>query len=317
MDINNVFFQWNTTPEEYRCGELMILDAVKVNKVLIYPGHSILHKKNGLIHNEICEKHPRMAWMYDELYYPKMSKNKQYILYTNENSISLKNSGAYLRLKEKYNAKAVLVVRNPIRNKDYPEIQGRDPNSLNKEFDLIVTDEKEDANLYGWMYAPDPFSNPYGHEFEVKYDITFIGTDKGRRGELQEFAECAKKNGLKVNVIIVGGRKSENIESRSFLPYDEVVRYDLESKCILEVLQLGQTSYTLRTQEAICLGRKLITNNKEIVKESFYDKDRIFVYDSIKKIDWDFVRTPISRQVDSPKEFSAIDFFDKIEKEIC
>lgn len=53
------------------------------------------------------------------------------------------------------------------------------------------------------------------------------------------------------------------------------------------IVKMGQEGYTLRTIESLFLSKKLITNNKNIIKEDFYNPNNIFIldnnYNNIKK----------------------------------
>ena len=79
-----------------------------------------------------------------------------------------------------------------------------------------------------------------------------------------------------------GLREGQGI--KGWMDYKEVIDIVKQSNCILEVVQEGQNGITLRTMEAVCYGKKLLTNNKNIVKYPFYDSKYISVFEDIDDI---------------------------------
>ena len=99
-------------------------------------------------------------------------------------------------------------------------------------------------------------------------------------------------------------------------PYTEIIKQDMQSNCILEIIQPGQSSYTLRFQEAICLGKKLLTNNKEVKNEKYYDPKYIQVFERPEEINWDFVKERIQVDYNYHGEYSPIVFLEKIKRRL-
>ena len=154
---------------------------------------------------------------------------------------------------------------------------------------------------------------------EIKYDLIFIGDDKGRGRIIKQTALNAKRNGIHVNFKIPGtlNFNSSLVQYVPYMSYAQIIYENLESNCIFEVLQPGQTSMTLRTQEAVCLKKKLLTNNKNIIKEKFYDSRYIQVFERVEDIDWSFViRREGVEYKNYNNEFSPIDFFNRMEREV-
>ena len=61
------------------------------------------------------------------------------------------------------------------------------------------------------------------------------------------------------------------------MPYKDVLNKTFESKCVLELLQEGQTGLTTRSLEALFLGKKLLTNNVAIKERDFYRSENVFI----------------------------------------
>lgn len=125
-----------------------------------------------------------------------------------------------------------------------------------------------------------------------KYDVYFIGHDKGRKEQINNIIFSLRKKSLICKVDLITPDKKN-------LPYKEVCKRISESKAILEINQSGQDGYTLRTMEALFFKKKLITNNINIKKEQFYFKDNIFILgiDSMKDI-CSFINKPYDKNAD-------------------
>ena len=71
-----------------------------------------------------------------------------------------------------------------------------------------------------------------------------------------------------------------------YMPYDEVIANIKGCKAILELVSDGQTGITQRPYEAIYYGKKLITNNKDVMKYSFYNEERVFCLGNVILANW-------------------------------
>lgn len=115
---------------------------------------------------------------------------------------------------------------------------------------------------------------------EIIYDIFFIGIDKGRAEKISRIYEFCIENGISTDFNIVT-KKSKNLKYKElisvFFTYEEILKHISKSKVILEVLQSGQSSQTLRALEALFFSKKLITDNITIKNCDFYNKDNIFI----------------------------------------
>lgn len=60
-----------------------------------------------------------------------------------------------------------------------------------------------------------------------------------------------------------------------------MLKNTLKSKCILEIVPEGITGSTLRVSESIIYRKKLLTNNKSLLNNKFYNPSHMFVFDNI------------------------------------
>lgn len=113
------------------------------------------------------------------------------------------------------------------------------------------------------------------------YDVFFVGKEKGRMHELKEIQKGLEDQGLKCFFYIIGNTVKER---RKMLPYTEVIRLILHSKCILDLLPEEQHGMSLRPLEALFFKKKLITNYIGIKDSNFYDRRNILLLESISDI---------------------------------
>lgn len=111
-----------------------------------------------------------------------------------------------------------------------------------------------------------------------KIDILFLGINKGRRDYLESLEETIKNN-TKLNTYfyIVPDKKEVVHESIKPIPYKDYLELVCQTKCILDIMPIGQSGLTLRPMESIFFKKKLITNDLNILNEDFYHKDNIFI----------------------------------------
>lgn len=314
----SVFSEFGPTSRNNDYAYIIMSDAVKADRLKYYNVPDYFRNRNNWERYAfICANYPWLAHGYDCYYFPKQNKQEEYFFYFNDNHPALLNKGFFKRLKDIYIAKTILVLRNPIKNKKYPFFRGRSLGELKDEFDLIVTDEKQDAELYNLYYMPDSFCNPFKRNYPRKYDLYFVGADKKRERILYDISEAALKKGLNVSINVTGTKRiSKKINYIDYIDYTDIILGDLQSNCILEILQPGQKSYTLRWQEAVCLNKKILTNNKNIVNEKYYNPKYVKAFENISDIDWDFVNKKEDVNYNYQGDFSPIYFLDTVEEEL-
>lgn len=188
--------------------------------------------------------------------------------------------GANRHIIQNLKCKKILLLRNPAT----PEFVRR-ATSL---FDKIYTFERDKAPTLGAEYLPQFI--PVGYEEAKSYRSLkfaarrprcfFLGRDKGRSKSLAKLAHILENAGCEIDFSIVRDRTS-----KEHLPYhiEQELDYSysflkaLMSDVIVDIVQKGQTGWTLRILEAIYLNKKIISNNPELLNSEFYSEDRIFI----------------------------------------
>ena len=165
--------------------------------------------------------------------------------------------------------------------------------SFDEHIRLLYPDIKIESSFY--RFPPASMLA----EVNPEYDCFFIGYEKGRREILQNILNDIQKVGLNPYFkIFQRGEKS--------LPYLDTLEMVRRSRCIVDVT-LSTKGMTLRPLEALFFGKKLITNNPDIMKERLYHPKNVFVWgqDDLGKLH-DFVTSPFLPLPDEVSQFYDI-----------
>jgi hypothetical protein len=114
------------------------------------------------------------------------------------------------------------------------------------------------------------------------YDIVFVGRDKGRAKDLLELKKIFRKMRLKIKMHIVADRRYQRYFKPFYgriLKYDEILGLLSQSRAVLDIVQENQSGLSARAMESLFNEIKLITDNRNIVKYDFYDKENVFIID--------------------------------------
>ena len=163
------------------------------------------------------------------------------------------------------------------------------------EFAKIFTVDKGDSAKYGFEYTNKVYNRKSDFFIpNATNGLFFVGRSKGRLDILYQIAEKVKSVLFFINDVPIDKQINyEGIVFNKTLPYKDVLNYSVNSECILEVIQNGQTGLTYRDYEAICYDKKLLTNNKEIFSLPEYDPRYIQYFEKVKDINLDFIDSKI------------------------
>lgn len=171
---------------------------------------------------------------------------------------------------------------------------------LDKIKDLIdydVTMSYEDSQKYGFKYIPEGFLFKYPSMdcSDIRSDLFFVGANKGRLPLLLQIFERVQEQGGACDFWITEVPAEEQkyadvIHYNQKLSYEEVLAHDAHSRCILEVLQDGKSYASIRTTEALFYRKKLLTMNKTIKNQWYYNTNIIHCFNSPDEISIDFIR---------------------------
>lgn len=157
--------------------------------------------------------------------------------------------------------------------------------------------DEGDCQKYGMTLYHYPYFKVFLKPLKTpKYDVMFVGADKGRAEYLIELEKKMNDAGLKTKFIITKQGKfdrNKKIYQRP-ISYDELTNIVSESRAILNVVMPNQTGVTMRDIESMLFGVKLITTNATIEEKDFFNPNNIYRLDGTK-IDglMDFMSKPL------------------------
>lgn len=194
------------------------------------------------------------------------------------------------------------------------------------KFDYVYTFDKDDAKRYQLKYFPDFYLEGKTEYIETKYDLCFVGSifyhsTKERASILYTIKTFCEKYNLKSFLYLkIGGtindnpsyikrlyrkirdRKFNNLinkftqygfihyEALTLEQFDEVCN---QSKVIIDLNHRNRQGMTINAITALAKGKKLITTNKRIKEEPFYDPNVIYILDDENpQLDIDFFNSP-------------------------
>lgn len=237
------------------------------------------------------------------------NENEQYCVIYTDISAGRTDRKYLEKLHNKKNVKVVLVMVNTMRHRK------KVLDDKFKYFDRIFSFDMDDCRKYDFIYHPTNYSIlNINQDVDILYDAFFVGVSKGRQEELEKIFEWLKVAGANSSFYISGVEKKNNpdIYYNQWLSYQEVLQHIEKSNCIVEVMENNQSGVTLRTMEAICYNKKLLTNNQSVKKLPFYKTGYIQVFEKLSDIDPEFVldRKPVDYHYQG--EFSPIHLLEHI-----
>lgn len=163
-----------------------------------------------------------------------------------------------------------------------------------------------DAKKYGYRFNPQFFCPSWYSDLKSidtpLYDISFVGRDKHKRmltaEQIVENLSNANTIPLTSNLYFTAPKwyfATKSNKYKKILKFKEMLNQEMQGRILLDITDDNQAGFTLRVFDALCNGRKLITNNINIINESYYDKNNIFIYgfDPLKDFRT-FLNTPFS-----------------------
>ena len=224
-----------------------------------------------------------------------------------ENACFVKSFMSVLRLKNP-NIKTILFLWDT-----YKTQQGHFKN-YRFLFDKVYSVDRTDALQYGLEYFPDFYiSTPQSHVGDYTYDISFVGTanraSTSHRIKIVDYVHpfCKEHHLHSFLYLKVNGspynssnffKRLEMKMSRHRVYKQLILHYQAEqwfhfeplaleecnkqqakAQVILDINHKQRQGMTINCITGLAQGQKLITTNRKIKEESFYDPDMIYVLD--------------------------------------
>lgn len=148
----------------------------------------------------------------------------------------------------------------------------------------VITFDQQDAEKYDLIFHPQVYNPEILKTLKQSnnnFDLFFVGADKYRYRDLSEFAKRLTKLSLSFCFNIVSDKTTKDTQaqyiSHQYIDYDEYLSLLNQSLCLLDFTQEKQTGLTVRVVEAIFAGKKIVTNNKDVLNYDIYNPENFFV----------------------------------------
>lgn len=173
-------------------------------------------------------------------------------------------------------AKVAILLRNPVASmpSTMPLLE-----ALRAAGYPILSFDTADCSAHGFaFYNQYAAALPEAAGLAPSLDFAFIGKDKGRRPLIERLRAGLQARGFSVHLRFAEAGGAGAAQGRvTYLGY---LAENLAARCLIEIMQEGQSGLTLRPLEAMVYGRKLLTNNPAIREEPFFHPDNVFVLDA-------------------------------------
>ena len=167
--------------------------------------------------------------------------------------------------------------------------------SIFQYFDSIYTFDFFDAKKYNIKYKHTPYSSKIKLKNNtIIYDTLFLGRAKNRIDTIVKIKTFLDTLGLN-NKFLVLGTKIHDISINYFLGYPEYLDLVSKSKCIIEINKENQSGCSLRLLESIFLEKKLLTNNKSVIFDPYYNSENIYIFENDNRNLKDFITSPYEK----------------------
>lgn len=257
-------------------------------------------------------------------------KNNFSIIIIQAQLLNSYNFSFFYKIARKFNLKLCLWIIDSVHASS-PTFKSILPEIFNNQWDKIYTYDDFDAKEFGWTCFNKNYFSTYKYpkpnpNQNIKYDIYFTGGIKGNKEELlfKSFTYL-KQNNLNPFFSLYCYNNDQLIKYKNQFPeiyffniwrdYSQIVEEVIHSKCILEILQQGQKTQTLRYFEAIYFNKKLLTNNPNIFNLPYYNPDYMMYFNKIEDIDINWIKKDINVDYKYKNDFSPVNFIKQVNKD--
>jgi hypothetical protein len=193
------------------------------------------------------------------------------------------------KIKIRYkNINTILYQWDAIKDNNY--------SSLLNSFNIIYTFDYADSKDLNVPYLPLFYTNEIENirlrKNEVKYDLFFMcWYTQERYNSLLVLIDYCKKQNISIKAFVyiptlsfikeqlLGNKIDTSIVSFKPLKRAQYLELLASSLAIVDFSKKNQSGLAIRIIEAVGAGKKILTNSKDIVKESFYREDYIKIID--------------------------------------
>lgn len=153
------------------------------------------------------------------------------------------------------------------------------PEKINRKYCELWSFDYMDCQKYNMKFNDTyyVFDEPAVPGNKTKWDVMFVGRDKGRLARLNEIKDQLDRNGLRTLFHIVPTKPYsfyiKKLASR--ISYEEILEIVKESGCILDINQKNQSGLSQRCMESLYFNKKILTDNVNVDKYKFFDEKMV------------------------------------------
>jgi len=193
-------------------------------------------------------------------------------------------------------------------------------------FDYRDCQNHEDIEYLPLFYM-DEYATCENNEDNKKIDILFVGSWRNteRYNLINLTQKMCKENNLRFHYYLYSPLKTQiyfykdhgliqKEATSKILSHTEILKLFAISKTVIDFPSSFQTGLTMRCFETLAAGLKLITTNRSIIAEPFYNPEFINVIDTANfTLDIDFIKkTPTSSMIMPLKDYSLRNYINKL-----
>lgn len=192
------------------------------------------------------------------------------------------------------------------------------------QLDYIFTYDLDEAGIFGFPYF-EVYSrlDKLGNKEHKIYDIFYCGSvahlwKMSRYEIVKEIYDYLGEEVLRdFHMVFENDAKGFECEfkRKKRLSYAEILKHDLASNVILEIVSDGKYGATFRYCEAVVYNIKLLTNNPNIVKYPFYNPRYMKLFSKVEDIDVEWIKKREKVDYHYNGEFSPKSFMDEFFRE--
>lgn len=162
---------------------------------------------------------------------------------------------------------------------------------LNKLFVYVPDDTNVISNS---IFLPNYHFNDNDFVENNIYDAIYVGADYQNKREPKLIKLLDSNLFNKTKFILRGMGKHSKIEYIDYdYSYSSYINDLKKSKIIIDFASNNEFGLSFRFFEAICYDKKIITNNKDVLRYEFYNENNILITDFIDFTDFtDFINLP-------------------------
>ena len=267
----------------------------------------------------------RIMYLFQRVFDPfrkiNICKEKTFILFTN---FSIRGvSIPYIRHLMKKNPNATLILLFLDQKDIYSASYALKMVKAVPDF-ISYTFDPNDSKTLGFTYTMNVYSKPSIPSLHQDNDLYFSFFGPGRLERVAKIGKKIRDYGGKTQILYVGDYpqgfpdelKSQVSLVKKRISYEQVVADAASANCLLEYVRDTQSGVTIRYYEALCLNKKLLTNNKNVVNLSFYDERYIKVFSNIEDIDPKWVCSHEKVDYHYDGRFSPLEFLKEVENNV-